>query len=78
MIMGLTASQIKFFHGKDQEKNEKPDRDSLSIIVSNKGKLSFYFPFRYCDRQQRMCLGQYLILSLSEARDKVLELKSYK
>ncbi len=23
MIMGLTASQIKFFHGKDQEKKWK-------------------------------------------------------
>ncbi len=56
---------------------EKSDRDSLSIVVSNKGKVSFYFRFRYCDRQQRMFLGQYPILSLSEAIDKVLELKSY-
>jgi len=62
---------------KIKKKNKKPDRDSLSIVVSNKGKLSFYFRFRYCDRQQRMCLWQYLMLSLSEARDNVLELKSY-
>jgi len=74
--MGLTASQIKFFHGKLQEKKiEKSDRDSLSIVVSKKGKVSFYFRFRYNNRQQRMCLGQYPILSLSEARDKVLEFK---
>jgi len=28
---------------KIKKKNEKPDRDSLSIVVSNKGKLSFTF-----------------------------------
>jgi integrase len=74
--MALTASQIKSYHGKPQDKKiEKSDRDSLSIVVSKNGKVSFYFRFRYNNRQQRMCLGQYPIVLLSDAREKVLELK---
>jgi len=74
--MTLTASKIKSYHGKEQKKKiEKSDRDSLSIIISKKGKVSFYFRFRYSNKQQRMCLGQYPIVSLSDARQKVVELK---
>jgi integrase len=74
--MGLTATQIKSLHGKPQVKKiEKSDRDSLSIVVSKKGNVSFYYRFRHCNRQQRMCIGQYPILSLSDARDKVLALR---
>lgn len=74
--MGLTATQIKSFHGKPQVKKiEKSDRDSLSIVVSKKGKVSFYFRFRFNNKQQRMFIGEYPLISLSEAREKTIELK---
>lgn len=74
--MALTASQLKSMHGKAQEKViEKSDRDSLTIKVTKKGAISFYFRFRFKNKQQRMCLGKYPTLSLSDAREKVLSLK---
>tara|TARA_R110001592_G_scaffold361501_1_gene672306 strand:+ start:289 stop:1482 length:1194 start_codon:yes stop_codon:yes gene_type:complete len=74
--MPLSASQIKSFHGKRREKVlEKSDRDSMSIRVSKKGKVSFYLRFRINDKAQRMCLGNYPIISLLEAREKILELQ---
>ncbi|MGK0234197.1 MAG: integrase [Psychroserpens sp.] len=74
--MTLSASQIKSFNGKSREKVlEKSDRDSLSIRVSKKGKVSFYLRFRINDKAQRMCLGNYPVLSLAEAREKTLELQ---
>jgi hypothetical protein len=74
--LGLTATQIKSFHGKPQVKKiEKSDRDSLSIVVSKKGKVSFYFRFRFNNKQQRMFLGEYPLVGLGEAREKAVELK---
>jgi integrase len=74
--MTLSASQIKSFNGKSREKVlEKSDRDSMSIRVSKRGKVSFYLRFRVNDKAQRMCLGHYPILSLVEAREKTLELQ---
>lgn len=74
--MTLSASQIKSFNGKSREKVlEKSDRDSMSIRVSKRGKVSFYLRFRINDKAQRMCLGHYPILSLVEAREKTLELQ---
>jgi integrase len=74
--MTLSASQIKSFNGKSREKVlEKSDRDSLSIRVSKKGKVSFYLRFRINDKAHRMCLGTYPVLSLAEAREKTLELQ---
>jgi len=77
--MALTASQLKSLHGKQQKRViEKSDRDSLTIKVSKKGAISFYFRFRYKQKQQRMCLGQYPIMMLSEARTRVAEVKNNK
>jgi len=74
--MAVTASQIKSLNGKSRDKVlEKSDRDSLTILVSKKGKVSFYVRFRIKGKQQRMSLGSYPELSLSEARVKVLEIK---
>jgi hypothetical protein len=76
IIMAVTASQIKSLNGKPRDKVlEKSDRDSLTIMVSKKGKISFYVRFRIRGKQQRMSLGSYPELSLSEAREKVLEIK---
>jgi integrase len=76
--MSLTVSQIKSYHGKSQPKKiEKSDRDGLSIVVSKKGKVSFYYRFRFNDKQQRMFIGEYPLLNLSDAREKSLELKKF-
>ena len=74
--MAVTASQIKSLNGKPRDKVlEKSDRDSLTIMVSKKGKISFYVRFRIKGKQQRMSLGSYPEMSLLEAREKVLEIK---
>lgn len=74
--MALTASQLNSMHGKPRKKVlEKSDRDALTIRVTRNGKISFYFRFRFNGKQQRLCLGQYPLVMLTDAREQVTALK---
>lgn len=75
--MPITETWLKANHGKPREKvEEKSDRDSLSARVSAKGKITFQIRFRFDGKGARIDLGSYPLISLKEAREKALEVRS--
>ena len=75
--MSITETWLKANHGKPREKvEEKSDRDSLSARVSAKGKITFQIRFRFDGKGARIDLGSYPLISLKEAREKALEVRS--
>ncbi|MBC68387.1 MULTISPECIES: site-specific integrase [Acinetobacter] len=75
--MPITETWLKANAGKPREKvEEKSDRDSLSARVSAKGKITFQIRFRFDGRGARIDLGSYPLISLKEAREKALEIRS--
>ena len=74
--MSLTDSKLKKFLNKSHDKPfELADRDSLSIRVSQKGKIAWQYRFRYNGKADRLSLGNYPAISLSQARALVPELR---
>ena len=75
--MPITETWLKANSGKPREKvEEKSDRDSLSARVSAKGKITFQIRFRFDGKGARIDLGSYPLISLKEAREKALEVRS--
>ena len=75
--MPITETWLKANTGKPREKvEEKSDRDSLSARVSAKGKITFQIRFRFDGKGARIDLGSYPLISLKEAREKALEVRS--
>ena len=75
--MPITETWLKANHNKPREKvEEKTDRDSLSARVSAKGKITFQVRFRFDGKAARIDLGTYPLISLKEAREKALDVRS--
>lgn len=75
--MPITETWLKANIGKPRDKvEEKSDRDSLSARVSAKGKITFQIRFRFDGKAARIDLGSYPLISLKEAREKALEVRS--
>ncbi len=75
--MPITETWLKANAGKPREKvEEKSDRDSLSARVSAKGKITFQIRFRFDGKGARIDLGSYPLISLKEAREKALDVRS--
>lgn len=75
--MALSEAWLKSKHNKLNEKSEeKTDRDGMSVRVSPKGKITFQMRFRYEGKAARLDLGTYPLISLKEARVKVLEMRT--
>lgn len=75
--MPITETWLKANIGKPRDKvEEKSDRDSLSVRVSAKGKITFQIRFRFEGKAARIDLGSYPLISLKEAREKALEVRS--
>jgi hypothetical protein len=67
--MKLSHPILKQYHNKRHDKPfEVADRDSNSIRVSAKGKIAWQFRFRYNNKTDRLTLGHYLNVSLSDIR----------
>lgn len=75
--MPITETWLKANNGKPREKvEEKSDRDSLSVRVSAKGKITFQVRFRSEGKAARVDLGTYPLISLKEAREKTIEIRA--
>lgn len=73
----LTDTWLKNNLRKSNEKViEKTDRDGLSVRVSQKGKIVFQLRFRYNNKQHRIDLGSYPLISLKIARENALRCKA--
>ncbi|GLS83448.1 tyrosine-type recombinase/integrase [Paraferrimonas haliotis] len=71
--MSLSDTKLKSLLGKTHAgtcAKKLSDRDGLTIYWSPKGKLSFYFRFRFHGKGQQLKLGTYPLLSLKVARKK--------
>ncbi|MFT6920216.1 MAG: hypothetical protein ACJA2G_002865 [Cognaticolwellia sp.] len=67
--MKLSHPLLKKYHNKRHDKPfEVTDRDSISIRVSAKGKIAWQFRFHYNNKADRLILGHYPSVSLSDAR----------
>lgn len=73
-ITMLTETKLKSIKPKDKQ-YKLPDRDGLYVAVSKTGTLSFRYDYRINGRRETITFGKYGELSLSEARDKLLEAK---
>ena len=67
--MALTEAWLKANNGKERIKvEEKPDRDSMSIRVSAKGKIVYQLRYRFDGKAHRLDIGSYPLMSLKDAR----------
>ena len=67
--MSLTNTQLTKLLSKEYNKPfELSDRDSLSVRVSAKGKIAWQYRYRFDGKPDRVTLGHYPYISLSEAR----------
>lgn len=73
-ITMLTETKLKSIKPKDKQ-YKLPDRDGLYVAVSKSGTLSFRYDYRINGRRETITFGKHGELSLSEARDKLLEAK---
>ncbi|OAT54021.1 tyrosine-type recombinase/integrase [Providencia heimbachae] len=72
--MAISDTFLRASHGKKGESViEKSDRDGLWIRISKNGVVSFFYRYRFAGKQDKMTIGQYPIMSLKEARSKVLQ-----
>ena len=64
---------------KTAKQKDKPykihDRDGMYAYVSTSGTISFRFDYRFNDRRETLTIGKYGIISLSEARERLLNAK---
>lgn len=75
--MALTEAWLKAQLGKTRTKVEEvSDRDAMSVRITPKGKIVYQLRYRYDGKQQRIDIGSYPNLSLKNARQEVLRLKS--
>lgn len=75
--MAISDTWLKAHNGKPHEaREEKADREALSVRVTPKGKITFQLRFRYDGRPCRLDLGTYPLLSLKEARAEAQRLRA--
>lgn len=67
--MAISDTWLKANSGKPCAiREEKSDRDGLSVRITPKGKITFQLRFRYDARPCRLDLGTYPLMSLKDAR----------
>ncbi len=76
--MSLHKSKLDSLLNRNHDKAfELPDRDSLSVRVSAKGKIAWQYRFRFNKKGDRLTIGHYPNLSIDEARAKVPGLRGW-
>lgn len=70
----LTETVIENLHPKEKP-YKKADGMGLYIYVSQSGSKSWRIDYRYHGKAKTFTLGQYPIISITEARNAVIELK---
>ncbi|MBH1972147.1 integrase family protein [Moraxellaceae bacterium AER2_44_116] len=75
--MALTDAWLKANNGKQREKTEElADRDSMSIRMSPRGKITYQLRYRYDGKFQRVDIGSYPLMSLKDARIETQRLRA--
>ena len=72
----LTDTKLKSL--KPQDKLYKmTDRDRLYVAVLTSGTISLRYDYRINERRETLSIGKYGQITLAEAREKLLEAKTY-
>lgn len=75
--MALTDTWLKNQNGKSREETfTKADSNGLSVRISPKGKITFQLRYRYANKQARVDLGTYPLISLKDARSEADKLRA--
>lgn len=75
--MAISDTWLKAHSGKPHDtREEKADREALSVRVTPKGKITFQLRYRYDARPCRLDLGTYPLMSLKEARAETQRLRA--
>ena len=70
----LTDAKIKALRAREKA-YRVADRDGLHVLVTPSGTKSFKYSYKIADRQETVTFGQYPVLTLAEAREKLLGAK---
>lgn len=74
--MTLSNSKLKHILNKPQSKRfDLTDRDGLAARVSEHGRITFQYRYRFNKKLKRLALGRFPDLTLAQARNKVPELR---
>ncbi|MCP3661388.1 MAG: DUF4102 domain-containing protein [Gammaproteobacteria bacterium] len=74
--MAITESRLKASNKKERAKAiTKTDRDGLLVRVSPKGKITYGLRYYYNNKQIRIDIGSYPLLSIKEARVETLRFR---
>jgi integrase len=75
--VAISDTWLKANAGRARPKNEEfTDRDGLSVRASPKGKLTFQIRYRYAGKPARLDLGTYPAMTLKQAREANLRMRS--
>ncbi|UVL62558.1 Arm DNA-binding domain-containing protein [Pseudomonas sp. B21-032] len=75
--MAISDTWLKAQSGKPRDtREEKSDRDGLSVRVTPKGKVTFQLRFRYDAHPCRLDLGTFPLMSLKDARAEAQRLRA--
>lgn len=70
----LTDTRIRLLKPEDKLR-KYPDRDGLYVAVLPSGVVSFRYNYRVNGRQETLTIGRYPVITLAEARARLLEAK---
>jgi len=70
----LSETKLKSLKPKDKV-YKVADRDGLYITVAKSGLITFRFDYKINDRRETLTIGKYGIISLAEAREKLMSAK---
>lgn len=73
--MALTDSKRRKIKASYTGKAELMDGNGLTVRISKNGSISFSFRFQWFNKPQRMSIGPYPEVKLSEAREQVIKLR---
>lgn len=75
--MALTDTWLKNQNGKSREETfTKADSNGLSVRISPKGKITFQLRYRHANKQARVDIGTYPLISLKYARTEADKLRA--
>ena len=77
-IMTLSHSKLKaLLNGQQATRLELSERDGLSVRISEYGRIVFQYRHRFLTKPKRMTIGRFPDITLTQARDKIPELRLY-
>lgn len=76
IAMALSNSNLKQYVNKPQRKRfDLTDRDGLAAKISELGRVTFQYRYRFQGKSKRLSLGRFPDMTLAQAREKIPQLR---